>query len=359
MEQLTDTIGKRTWVQRWAGSYTLLSCSFWGPQYFVELEKELGCAFPLTLFIHRQGTVSFFVPKDDLDRVGLFLAAMVKNNPESLARLQRLKKNTSDILTIMDVLKGKIPSLRNFAIFKHFFGYHLPLHVFMKKTPDYLSVELVGSLLPQFVDARKESEPVYSASESFFRSLATAIGERTVYDRTNYDSSILTTLFEDELETFIATGQLPLAEQLQQRFAASALVFADGKRHVFLGEEAVQKIENALLGKINADFVTGVPAFSGVVSGRCRIVPDPFNAGDFREGDILVTGMTRPEFVPLMKKAAAIVTDAGGMLCHAALVAREMKKPCIVGTEKATKVFKDGDVLEVDAVEGTVKKRYS
>lgn len=352
MEQLTETIGKRTWVQRWAGSYTLLSCSFWGPQYFVELEKELGCSFPLTLFIHRQGTVSFFVPKEDLDRVGSFLAAMVKNNPKSLARLERLKKNTQDILTIMDVLNGKIPSLRNFTIFKHFFGYHLPLHVFMKKTPDYLPAEIVDFLLPRFVDARKESEPVYSASESFFRSLAAAIGERTTYD-----SSILTTLFEDELENFIATGQLPPAEQLQQRFAASALLFVDGKRHVFLGEEAVQKIENATVGKTNDDFVTGVPVFSGIVSGRCRVVPDPFNPGDFREGDILVTGMTRPEFVPLIKKAAAVVTDAGGMLCHAALVAREMKKPCVVGTEKATKLFKDGDMLDVDAVKGRVTKR--
>lgn len=352
MKQLLETLQKRTWVQRWAGSYTLTSCSFWGSQYFADLEKELGCTFPLTLFIHRQGTVSFFVPKEDLDRVGSFLAAMVRNNPDSLVRLERLKKNTSDILTIMDVMKGKIPSLRNFAIFKHFFGYHLPLHVFMKKTPDYLSAELVGSLLPKFVDARKESEPVYSASEAFFRALAAAIGERA-----NYDASLLTTLFEDELETFIATGQLLPAEQLQQRFAASALLFVDGKRHVFVGDDAVRSIEIALFGNANADFVTGVPAFSGVVSGRCRVVPDPFNPGDFREGDILVTGMTRPEFVPLMKKAAAVVTDAGGMLCHAALVAREMKKPCIVGTEKATKVFKDGDMLEVDAVKGRVTKK--
>ena len=60
---------------------------------------------------------------------------------------------------------------------------------------------------------------------------------------------------------------------------------------------------------------------------------DPEKRSDFKEGDILVTGMTRPEFVPLMEKAAAFVTDAGGMLSHAAITAREMKKPCIVGTE--------------------------
>ena len=65
--------------------------------------------------------------------------------------------------------------------------------------------------------------------------------------------------------------------------------------------------------------------------------------------------MTRPEFLPLMKKAAAFVTDAGGLLSHAAIVARELKKPCIIATETATKVFKDGDLIEVDADKGVVR----
>ena len=72
-------------------------------------------------------------------------------------------------------------------------------------------------------------------------------------------------------------------------------------------------------------------------------------------GEILVTGMTDPRFVPLMKQVGAIVTDAGGMLCHAAIVARELKKPCIVGTKFATQVLKDGDLVEVDADKGEVR----
>ena len=73
-------------------------------------------------------------------------------------------------------------------------------------------------------------------------------------------------------------------------------------------------------------------------------------------GDILVSKMTRPEFLPVMKKAAAIVTDEGGITCHAAIVAREMKKPCIIGTQIATHVLKDGDWVEVDATKGIVRK---
>ena len=76
----------------------------------------------------------------------------------------------------------------------------------------------------------------------------------------------------------------------------------------------------------------------------------------FHKGDIIVASMTQPNLLFLIKKAAGIVTDEGGMVSHAALVAREFKIPCIVGTKNATQVFKDGDRIEVDANKGIVRK---
>ena len=76
---------------------------------------------------------------------------------------------------------------------------------------------------------------------------------------------------------------------------------------------------------------------------------------DFQDGDILVTGMTRPEFVPLMKKASAIITDEGGLTCHAAIISRELNIPCIIGTKIATQVLQDGDMVEVDADKGIIR----
>jgi pyruvate,water dikinase len=70
---------------------------------------------------------------------------------------------------------------------------------------------------------------------------------------------------------------------------------------------------------------------------------------------VLVTSMTTPDFIVAMKKAGAIVTDEGGLSCHAAIVSRELKIPCVIGTKIATKVFKDGDRVEVDANKGIVK----
>jgi phosphohistidine swiveling domain-containing protein len=94
----------------------------------------------------------------------------------------------------------------------------------------------------------------------------------------------------------------------------------------------------------------------GVVRGKARIVLDPHAVADFEEGCILVTTMTTPDFVFLMKKASAIVTDTGGLTSHAAIVSRELAVPCIVGTKVATQVFKDGDMVEVDAEKGVVRK---
>ena len=76
---------------------------------------------------------------------------------------------------------------------------------------------------------------------------------------------------------------------------------------------------------------------------------------EMKEDEILVAGQTRPFLMPAIRKAAAIVTDEGGVTSHAAIVSRELKKPCIIGTKVATKVLKTGDLVEVDADKGIVR----
>jgi phosphoenolpyruvate synthase/pyruvate phosphate dikinase len=101
----------------------------------------------------------------------------------------------------------------------------------------------------------------------------------------------------------------------------------------------------------------GISANKGKAIGRVKIVYNPNNIFKVEKGDILVAPMTRPDYVVAMEKAAAIITDEGSLLCHAAIVSREMNKPCIVGTKEATSLLKDGDVVEVDADRGIVIKR--
>ena len=89
--------------------------------------------------------------------------------------------------------------------------------------------------------------------------------------------------------------------------------------------------------------------------GRVRII---LNQGDFdklEQGDILVASMTRPDYAPIMRRAAAIVTDEGGITCHAAIISRELGIPCVTGTQIATKNLKDGDLIDVNANHGLIK----
>ncbi len=104
-------------------------------------------------------------------------------------------------------------------------------------------------------------------------------------------------------------------------------------------------------GKI---ILKGETASAGVYSGPVRIMLKASELGKVQKGDILVTPMTTPDMVPAMQRAGAIITNEGGLTCHAAIVAREMGTPCIVGTEHATEVLKDGEIVTVHASRGIV-----
>lgn len=101
--------------------------------------------------------------------------------------------------------------------------------------------------------------------------------------------------------------------------------------------------------------IKGNTANIGKANGAVKIMNDANDFYKFEKGDIIVTSMTTPNYITAMKKAAAIVIDEGGITCHVAIISREFGIPCIIGTKIATKVLKDGDMVEVDANRGIVK----
>ncbi len=152
-----------------------------------------------------------------------------------------------------------------------------------------------------------------------------------------------------------------LRKKLEKRQHQGILVVTQEEREPFIVEKEAQALRNKILEKSglqeNVTEIKGTPACLGKVTGTVKVIDRINQFSKMNEGDILVSKMTRPEFLPVMKKAAAIVTDEGGITCHAAIVAREMKKPCIIGTQIATHVLKDGDMVEVDAHKGIVRKQ--
>ena len=121
------------------------------------------------------------------------------------------------------------------------------------------------------------------------------------------------------------------------------------------GEEKVQQEKEA---DENDVILKGLPASPGKIAGVAKVLLSVDEMEKFKDGDILVTRMTAPDWVPIMGKAKAIVTDEGGLTCHAAIISRELGVPCIVGTssfgKKATEVLKDGETITIDAKNGLV-----
>ncbi len=98
----------------------------------------------------------------------------------------------------------------------------------------------------------------------------------------------------------------------------------------------------------------GIPASYGIVKGKVKVVCNPRDINKLKSSEILVTKFTNPLFTPAILKASAIITDTGGKLCHAAIVAREFGIACVVGTEKATRVLRDGMNVIVDGEKGII-----
>ena len=143
---------------------------------------------------------------------------------------------------------------------------------------------------------------------------------------------------------------------------ASGVISLDGRERSFMPlrdfakEHPEYEFEGLFVDIEHMSELRGQIAQKGRVTGTVRIVKNKMQMTNVKEGDIIVSPMTTPDFLPAMKKAAAFVTNEGGVMCHAAIVAREMKKPCVIGTKIATQVFKDGDTAEVDADTGIVRK---
>jgi len=162
-----------------------------------------------------------------------------------------------------------------------------------------------------------------------------------------------------EAEELLSNNKKLSDDELARRRTGFFSVFEKGKKvKMFYGDEGKKLYEIAT--RSEQEEIKGMVASKGIsgnktIKGFVRIVFHP-EKDDFSEGEILVTPMTRVEFVPLMRRAKAIITDEGGVACHAAIVSRELGIPCIIGTRNASKMLKNGDLVEIDVEKGIVRK---
>jgi phosphohistidine swiveling domain-containing protein len=146
---------------------------------------------------------------------------------------------------------------------------------------------------------------------------------------------------------------------LDERIKECVIVFTGTEYDVLSGEKAkpvLREIKESLKVDVSINELHGSTAFPGYAKGFVKRIDSPDEMGKMNKGDILVSASTSPDMLPAMGKAAAIITDSGGITCHAAIVARELRIPTLIGTKFASKILKDNDLVEVDAGKGFARK---
>ena len=194
------------------------------------------------------------------------------------------------------------------------------------------------------MDLKKER---FTKSHVWFRALCAALG-RTA----GVDAKLVAYALPGEWEE-LAAMTLEFKAELEARSRGSVFESVAGVTRLLPEAEAQRVLEEFPKAAVSRE-VRGKCACDGSAVGRVRVITGAHGVGEMRDGEVLVSIMTTPGFVPAMRKAAAIVTDEGGVTCHAAIVSRELGIPCIVGTGNATRALKTGRVVEVNADEGRV-----
>jgi phosphohistidine swiveling domain-containing protein len=180
---------------------------------------------------------------------------------------------------------------------------------------------------------------------------------KEIAKRWDFDVTYVRYAFPEEVEKFLNHGGVD-QQKIIDRYKNHAYIAKENGTFEFL-DNPVQFIDDFLREyekKEEKEEIRGKVAQPGKVSGKVRIILNAKNCNTICQGEILITAMTSPDFMVAVKRAAAIVTDEGGITCHAAIVSRELGIPCVIGTKVATKAFKDGDLVEVDANHGVVKR---
>jgi phosphohistidine swiveling domain-containing protein len=204
-------------------------------------------------------------------------------------------------------------------------------------------------LMNLFTNLRDDRKKFNCISNYFLTIAAEKVAKEKGY-------SLKTVLWANPEEVLRLLDEPELMEELEKRELYGCFSYADGQSLKFEADGHVTEIYRLIEEGLQKTEIRGNIANPGKAIGLARIVVGQDDFHKMQKDDVLVAAMTRPEFLPIMKLAAAIVTDEGGITCHAAIVARELGIPCIIGTQVATKMLKDGDKVEVNANHGTVIK---
>jgi phosphohistidine swiveling domain-containing protein len=337
-----------TYIREFSRDFTLALIETWWraetPDRKCWTNKRLPF-YPYLVFERSHGIVNSYY---DSRGVAWIKNELITNIKESDTFLENLAERY--IVGIKKIASYKNPANLSISSFKHFFSDLEKAWAWFDAAWwvwEITPAESKKLLIPEdFNDLRRKTQNFVEDTDKTIRLFL-----KHLYPNITSYHDVL--LVEEVLQSDIP-GQRELVERKNSYF------FTDNDLFIKLSRKDIEKKFAMIFEDHNVKnslgSVKGLIACQGKVCGHVKIVSNVTDLAKVCNGDILVSPMTLPSFLPAIKKSSAIVTDEGGFLSHAAIISRELKKPCIIGTKIATKVLKDNDMIEVDANKGTVRR---
>ncbi|MEK6868049.1 MAG: PEP-utilizing enzyme [Nanoarchaeota archaeon] len=344
MKKIDNILQARNWQYYLTRPFNLFGASLWHAWYESEKWKRiLGARFPDVLFLEEKKDVArCYRPKEQIEEYNKCAKKVYTNTKKIQALLEKaeqLNKQAERILNKKEEM------------------------TFEEAVEFLITLSLHATALPykagEFLNEIKDKEVIKKTEELRAISYYPRIIEEIIIPLARQEAKKAGV--SEKAVDYLTYKEIKAKEwkKYEERKKAEGNYFfavVDGKEHIYFVKKINEIIEN-IEPIIKSSEVKGMCAYPGKVKGKVRIVNDRSVVGvKFEKGEILVSVSTSPIYLSLMQKAGAIITDEGGLMCHAAILSRELKIPTIIGTKNATRVLKDGDFIEVDAEKGIVRK---
>lgn len=337
-----------------------LVVSVWSHNAF--LQSVFGAGFGKSVFTHQAGTCDLNASLKQTQEVGQAILAAVKRHDPMLhtaySKAKQFNKDADELLALYS--SGQVnldeKSFKEaFAVFLNNFNYctilpYWVLYPINQALEVGESRESFGEELTWYEELKGETRYPQLTQHVF------SLYFKKASELLSVSVELASCLTPDELGAVLA-GENPVSKtELEKRWNWCAIT-CGSKPHevVFNFDQSTFSLQNAAATQENVKELKGSIAYKGIVRGKVKIVNTIDDMKKFEDGSILVSIQSSPSIMPALIKCSAIVTDEGGIMCHASIISRELKKPCVIGTKIATKVLKDGDMVEVDANIGIIK----
>lgn len=351
---------KQQWVQILTRDIPFIRLFMVYEAYSQRFKKDIGMNYPTGIGVLNKGIFNIYRSKQRLIKFGndfMALENKIRFFEDIWGKLRARKKEVEKSIVICEK-KLKRSRQDDFkTLIECFEATHQSLKIFWSLQWSPLAIEfslntinrqdILQKYKKYFVGIREESQHTTVALEDLLDDILRMIArvKKLPKDLIFYATP------SEILENKIIKKNLIARKK-------SSILGAEGPTVImFVGKKAreIAKYIVSSEEKKKTDLIRGSPAYGGKIKGRVRVLFFRRDLKNLKKDEILVTPMTEAFYTPYLKKVKAIVIDEGGITCHAAIISREMKIPCVIGARVATKVLKTGDIIEVDADKGFIR----